>query len=265
MGFIASDKVEDDIKSNLVGFMSSIKKKKGMVTISDFDKLSAKDKKSAYLSPEWDDFVMGQFVDSELADGHPRANGLRRVAELLLGDIIESIPIDIHPVAIRDETQRSTVGYSIKFLWFDGSERTYADVADVFSGNQDPDFLIYSVATAATRAEVRALRKALKLKKCAAEEIGPKNDRTESRTKATVQDNMEESISTQQIKFINKRCSDLDINVLKLLNKGQEQYDVIEEMTKSEAKLLIDFLSEVAKEAVVLDDSLKGYDSSWRD
>ena len=262
MGFAAGN-VEEKMESALVGFMSSIKKKRGRSTISDFDKLDNKDKKSAYLSPEWDDFVMSQLDPSELADGHPRVNGLRRVAELLLGDIIQSTPVDVHPVAPRDESQRSTVGYSVTFLWFDGTERVYADVADVHSQNQDPEFLKYSVATAATRAEARAFRKALKLKKCAAEEMGPKSD---SKPQTKTQENVvSEAISGQQIKFINKRCKDLDIDAVKLINKDGEKYDVIEDMTKVEAKALIDFLAKVARDEVTVDSSLKGYDPSWRD
>lgn len=265
MGFRASDDIGEEMESALSGFMSAIKKKRGQSTVSDFDKLSNKEKKSAYLSTDWDTFVMSQFDSSELSDGHPRVNGLRRVAELLLGDIIQSTPIDVHPVAPRDETQRSTVGYSVTFLWFDGTERTYADVADVHAGNQDPEFVIYSVATAATRAEARAFRKALKLKKCAAEEMGPKTD-AKPQTKTPQNVATIEYVSSNQIKFIDKRCKDLDINTLKLMSKDGEQYDVIEDMTKVQAKALIDFLAKVAKdEEVTVDSSLKGYDPNWRD
>ena len=50
-----------------------------------------------YLSPEWDAYVMEQFAPHELMDGHPNAAGLRRVAELLLGPIIESGPTQVFP------------------------------------------------------------------------------------------------------------------------------------------------------------------------
>jgi hypothetical protein len=266
MGFAQAEDTQDKMESSLVGFMSSLKDKRKGAGSSEFDALKNNDKKAAYLSPDWDTFVMSQFDSSELAEGHPKVNGLRRVAELLLGDIISSSPMDVHPVTPRDETQRSTVGYSITFAWFDGTERVYGDVADVWSGNQDPDFLIYSVATAATRAEGRALRKALKLKKCTAEEIsgsgsGPKPKSEKARDVVDIT----ESISVPQIKFLDKRCKGLDIDVMKFINRGEESYDVIEEMTKAEAKEAIDVLADMASEKVKLDSSLKGYDPSWRD
>lgn len=263
MGFNMSGVISDEMESSLETFMVSIKKKKVTVRTSDFDKLTDVEKKATYLSPDWDNFVMSQFADDELVDGHPKVHGLRRVAELLLGDIVSSSPIDVHPVAPRDETHRSTVGYSITFNWFDNSERTYADVADVHSGNQDPDFLIYSVATAATRAEGRALRKALKLKKCAFEEIGPTKDEVKSKPQKV--SDKPDPISSSQIRFLDKRCKDLDVDVLKFINKGQEQFDVIEDMTKVQAKELIDFLAQVTAEKETLDKSVKGYNPSWRD
>lgn len=263
IGFNVSDVIGEEMKCSLESFMVSVKKNKVSVGTSDFDGLSNDDKKAAYLSPHWDTFVMSQLDESELTDGYPRVAGLRRVAELLLGDIINSSPIDVHPVAPRDETQRSTVGYSITFLWFDGSERTYADVADCHSENQDPEFLIYSVATASTRAEGRALRKALKLKKCAFEEIGPTKDAVKSKPKKV--SDRPDPISSSQIRFLDKRCKDLDVDVLKFINQGQETFDAIEDMTKVQAKELIDFLAQVTADKEKLDKSVKGYNPSWRD
>jgi len=52
---------------------------------------------------------------------------------------------------------------------------------------------------------------------------------------------------------------------MKFINRGEESYDVIEEMTKAEAKEAIDVLADMASEKVKLDSSLKGYDPSWRD
>ena len=55
----------------------------------------------------------------------------------------------------------------------DGS--TFCDVADSWEGNTDDMFCVYSTATAATRAEGRALRKALRLRVVAAEEVTKKD------------------------------------------------------------------------------------------
>ena len=39
--------------------------------------------------PGWAQYVLGQFADDELEEQNPRVEGLRRVAELLLGEIVE--------------------------------------------------------------------------------------------------------------------------------------------------------------------------------
>ena len=145
--------------------------------LETFEKSEAMLKRRFYLSGEWHNFVMMQLDKSEMIDGLPKVNGLRRVAELLLWDIIDSKPTEVFPVQ-GNSLGRASVLYSITFRWWDESERTYADVADAFNDGQnwniDDDFIVYALATASTRAEGRALRKALKLKTCTAEEIGPK-------------------------------------------------------------------------------------------
>jgi hypothetical protein len=264
LGFSVDNTIEKEMKSSLESFIASVEDN----DTYSFDDLSNKDKKAAYLSTHWDAFVMSQFDESELADGYPRVNGLRRVAELLLGDIIQSCPTEVYPVAQRDETQRSTVVHSITFLWFDKTERTYAEVADCYSGNQDPDFLVYSPSTASTRAEARALRKALKLKKCSFEEIShvENNHRTlEKKNKAGSGASRPDPISSSQIRFLDKRCKDLDVDVMKLINQGQGRFDAIENMTKVEAKELIDFLAKVSAGKEEIESFIKGYNPNWRD
>ena len=68
-----------------------------------------------YLSPEWDAYVMSQFEPNELIDGYPNVAGLRRVAELLLGPILESGPSQVFPV-VGNGAGRATVVYAVTFL-----------------------------------------------------------------------------------------------------------------------------------------------------
>ena len=47
--------------------------------------------------PGWNDYVMSKFTEKELYDGNPLVNGLRRVAELVIGPIVYSGPTqDFH-------------------------------------------------------------------------------------------------------------------------------------------------------------------------
>ena len=56
-----------------------------------------------------------------------------------------------------------------------GELRSYAEVSDCWHGNTDDLFCAHPAATASTRAEGRALRKALKIRCLAAEELAKKD------------------------------------------------------------------------------------------
>jgi len=129
-----------------------------------------------YGGEGWSDYVMRQFDKSEMFDGNPTCAGLRRVAEELLGDIIVSRPSQVWPATDADGPGRATVVFEVIFDWMNsGQMRTYSEVADVWHGNTGDLFCAHPVATASTRAEGRALRKALKVKCLAAEELTKKD------------------------------------------------------------------------------------------
>jgi hypothetical protein len=219
------------------------------VDINDYFDLSSVEKKKCYLSPKWSEFVSSQFESDEQIDGYPKANGLRRVAELLLGDIIDSSPTEVFPVH-GNGAGRASVSYSITFMWHDKAKRTYADVADVSEDNIDSDFLKFSLATASTRAECRALRKALKLKKCAYEELDKKQG---SQDEDTSDRPTSSAVSTSQIRLLNTKCADLDIDLIKFINSGEEKYDVIEQLSKVDATTFIKKLTHVKKNPTEID------------
>jgi hypothetical protein len=210
-----------------------------------------------YLSHEWDSYVMSQFGPSELMDGHPNAAGLRRVAELLLGPIIESGPTQVFPSEGNGPT-RATVVYSVVFDWGGtGKTRKYSEVADVWHGNTDALFCGYAVATASTRAEGRALRKALKLKKCSAEELS-KNDVAKIVAEETV-----EKISNEQVSFIDSKCKKLDISVFAFINSGEKQYRSIYDVTRDTAAKMIKKLTEFTNDKSLIGEPIKTY-TEWR-
>jgi len=208
----------------------------------------------SYLSPEWHDYVMTFFSQNELMDGNPTTAGLRRVAELLLGEIVSSKPIETFPVK-ENGPGRATVVYEVQFDWklvpgdisslTTGKIRTYADVADVWHGNTDLLFCSYAPATASTRAEGRALRKALKLRGVAAEEIC-KLDVAKIMAEETV-----EKISNEQI------------NVVAFINSGEKQYRSIYDVTRDTAAKMIKKLTELRNDKTKIDESIKVY-TDWR-
>jgi hypothetical protein len=228
-----------------------------------------------YLSPEWHEYVMGEFSPDELVDDpkkpdvkYPTVAGLRRVAEKLLGRIIKSGPDKIFPVTDPDDI-RATVSYVVRFLPWDQSPIWYPDrdnepvveyseVADACVSNTDATFLSFAVATASTRAEARALRKALKLKVCSADEI-PKLDPARAVAK-----NSDSLIADEQVSLIKKKCKALDLDIQKFANSGEKQYRSIFDVTKETATKMIKALVEYTNDKNSIPPEIKGYSSDWQ-
>jgi hypothetical protein len=129
------------------------------------------DNAPSMLSPEWHDYAMKLFQEDELINGHPLVTGLRRVSELVLGPMSFSGPTWVKPTDRDDHHGRATVIFTIEFA----SGLRCAEVADSWEGNTDDMFCAFAVAIASTRAEARALRKVLKIKGVAAEELTKKD------------------------------------------------------------------------------------------
>lgn len=224
-----------------------------------------------YGSAEWNEYIMGKFEDSELIDGNPLTHGLRRVAEEVLGDIVSSRPVQIFASDDANGPGRATVVYEIVINWMcSGQLRTYGEVADVWHGNTDDLFCAHPVATASTRAEGRALRKALKLRCVAAEELVRKKD-VESIVRQSVSYEPvsgewkgNDSISDPQINFIDGKCRQLNFNVMTFINSGSKKYDKIESVNKKEGSDFIKKLNEFQTQKLDIPEEIKGYDPDWR-
>lgn len=221
--------------------------------------------KPDYLSPEWHDHVMTFFASHELVDDGdkkcPTTAGLRRVAELLLGPIVDSRPEFIAPVK-EESLGRATVSYVVKFGSFlDGPGRVFGDVADVWNGNTDDLFAVHAPATAATRAEGRALRKALKLRGIAAEEICRKlkGSVSDGNAIASTSDVM---ATKEQINFLNTRCKKLDMNVMAYINSGSKKYGSINEVSRDICIKMIQDLNQIPSKGDV-PESLRGFIEDW--
>ena len=221
------------------------------------------------FSDEWNDFVMAHFHRNELIDGNPICAGLRRVAEFLLGDIIESGPEQVFPAMDGSSPDRATVVFKVVFNWMNsGQHRVYKEVADVWHGNTDDLFCAHPVATASTRAEGRALRKALKLRCLAAEELAKKDivsivQESVKKTPTSGEYEVDQSISTQQVQFIDTKCKQLDIDVMSFINIGSGDYANIGQVTRDSAKKMIKFLNGY-QNGEPIQDSIKGYKANWR-
>ena len=225
----------------------------------------------AYGSKEWNDYIMEKFEQHELFDGNPTCAGLRRVAEEVLGSIVSSRPTQVWPSTDANGPGRATVVFEIVINWMDSGElRSYAEVSDCWHGNTDDLFCAHPAATASTRAEGRALRKALKIRCLAAEELAKKDIVSIVRQAVNTDQGLDgewkesDTISEPQTNFIDAKCKQLDIDVMKFINVGAEHYCSIGEVTKKTASKMLSTLNEYQTKKKPIPDKILGYDSNWR-
>lgn len=216
------------------------------------------------LSPEWSDYAMTLFSEDELMNGHPLVNGLRRVAELVLGPIVFSGPTWVKPTERDDHHGRATVIFNVRFA--NGLE--CAEVADSWEGNTDDTFCAFAVAIASTRAEARALRKVLKVKGVAAEELTKKDTAKivrdiSKQTASTSGDYDDEGrMSDAQSNFIDIKCKQLNID-------GEALFKVFKvnnnrKVSKKVASDIIDRLNEYQRDKGSIPTGVIGYNEEWR-
>ena len=204
-------------------------------------------------SPEWHDYVMSLLRKDELIDGAPKCDGLRRLANILLGDIVFSAPTQVFPA---DHSGRATVVYTVRIAWkrddygyvdvktFEFPIREFADVSDCSPENSVALYAKHASATASTRAEGRALRKALGLNICTAEEL----NKTEKTTDVNTND-VSNNISLHQKNFIVTKCQQLRIDPYKFINishyvyNGPIKYKSLDEVTRETAYVMIEELN----------------------
>lgn len=220
---------------------------------NDMPELEQHDRPS-YNDPEWNDWVMTQFEPDELLDGkYPNVNALRRLVGKLLGDIVFSGPIDVK-TTLSESVGKSVVSYQITIDWKLDEyyatqnidlergypQRTFVATASAWEGNLDGVFTVFPEAMADTRAEVRALRRALRINTVGAEELTKKDVAAFLEKKRTEQSShgeweAESLITDQQINTIRIMCERLGIDLQKFINSGTKTYDDIHQVTRSTA------------------------------
>jgi hypothetical protein len=215
--------------------------------------------------PGWNDYVMSKFIDKELYDGNPLVHGLRRVAELVIGPIVRSGPTQVFPPQRDDHHGRATVVFTVEFE----NGMIYSEVADCWEGNTDDMFCAYAIATASTRAEGRALRKALRIRAVAAEEMTKKDTakivRELSAKKEVSDGGYDDSsrMSDAQHNFIDVKCKQLGVNGA-LLFTTVFNVDNNRKITKKVASDIIDTLNEYQRDKTTIPEAILGYAEEWR-
>lgn len=207
------------------------------------------------LSPDWTGYVLSHMEDDEKdGEGRPRVTGLRRVTELLVGEITHSEPVDIWEANIANGF-RSTVAYRVSLTTKDGTYKSFGGVADCYLGNcSNPDIAKHAAAVAETRAEARALKKLLGLNVLTAEEA----------TFVSFGDDPTHIVS-EQIQFIDELCKRCDIKAWNFLNRVEPgtTFKRLDEVPYHVAVKAADQLSGYQNDLKSIPKALKGYNSEW--
>ena len=135
--------------------------------------------------------------------------------------------------------------------------RTINGAADVYWGNCDKIFRNHPVAVAETRAEGRALRRALKLRKVvAAEELA-----------AEIEDDIDGhnvgKVTNNQLNFMDVLCKRLNINAIKYLENQELSIDT-DKLDHSAGVSIIRQLSSYQQDTSNIPETILGYEEGWK-
>lgn len=212
---------------------------------------------------EWTDFVLQQLSDDEKINGNPTTDGLRRVFEKVMNcSVIQSDSSVVQSPEPSNE-KRASVVHSI--TWYDLNAdtneacrmKTVSGAADVYWGNCDKVYRNHPVAVAETRAEGRALRRAMRLRKVvAAEELAENIEDDISSDNVT-------KITNNQINFIDVLAKRLDVNIPELLKLLNIDNTNIKNILHHDALTVIRELSSYQQKIDEIPSNIKGYINNW--
>lgn len=205
-------------------------------------------------SIEWTDYVLKQLTEEEKVEGNPTVDGLRRIIE----PVLECTVIENRSCIIQTPTPenngRATVKVDITIGFEDSTKIIVSGCADCYEGNSDRKFGKHPVAMAETRAEGRALKKLLKLKKVvSAEEIAQEE----------VEDDPK-YITMSQIRFLeNVSQNKVDINLAKFIKKYIPDVTNVDNIPYQNAQELCKMLGTFENTGV--SEELKGFSNNWKE
>ena len=204
--------------------------------------------------PKWVDHVLEQLADHELVKGAPTTDGLRRVTELVFGEILES-NTDILEIPKTSLNGRTTAKHTLVITKYsNGTKIIVSACVDVVGEKLPHPFNQHIVSTACTRAEGKALRRALKIRIQTAEELANVDD---------VDGDANLPINDQQIVAINVLCKRNNVDVVKFVKANSAQAKKsIKEASNVEGGLMINKLSLYQREGAPK--TVEGYKSDWQ-
>lgn len=267
-------------------FFESVEKETTGIVATKEEVGELKDTKVTSVAPPkigeegWEEYVLSFLKPNEMDGQYPKAVGLRRIAQLLLGDIVDSGPVQVIGPTTPDAPGRATVVYEAKIRWkadcpvyvnlekFEEPIRIFREASDAWIGNTPDKFAVHPVATASTRAEGRVFRKALMLNTLVAEEMSNDKDASTiveiAKNKITKEVNPEWTpearIGENVLEVIKTLCDRLDIDLNKLIEQQMPHIVSIEKATKQDGNAIMALLNKYktkGSDSLVIPDSIK--------
>lgn len=212
----------------------------------------------------WTDYVLSLLSEDEKIKGNPTTDGLRRIFEIALNCTVIDSSSDVVQCPSPENEKRATVRHSLTYFLNDSKltpellTRSVSGAADVYWGNCDKIYRNHPVAVAETRAEGRALRRALKLRKVvAAEEIVEDMDDHPD-------GNSVNKITNNQINFIDVIGQRLNIDIKKLLKLNNMESENIYGLQHQDAVTIIRLLSRYQQSVSDIPENILGYSTEWK-
>jgi hypothetical protein len=214
---------------------------------------------------EWTDYVLSKLSDDEKIAGNPTTDGLRRIFEKVLNCRVVASQSRVVQSPDPNNEKRATVVHTLCYHLNDSTPETshlnmitVDGAADVYWGNCDKIYRNHPVAVAETRAEGRALRRALRLRKVvAAEEIS--KDIDDHPDQSTVS-----KITPNQINFIDVVSQRLNINVVELFKHNSINTANIFNTLHEDAVSIIRILSKYQQNIADIPPTIIGYSPEWK-
>lgn len=206
---------------------------------------------------EWTSHLLDQLHDHELYEGNPTVVGLRRLVEVNVGTIVDSVS-SIHQCPTR-ENPRATVSHTLTIQSNDMFTKTINGCVDVSEYNTPAPYNKHLVGSADTRAESKALRRALNMQILAHEELQSENNDAE-----VAEFRNASTLSDQQVLAVDQMCKRMDIDVQKYVKGMYKEVEYISDLSNSDGQILINGLSNIQRKKAGPDKDILGYKKSWK-
>jgi hypothetical protein len=185
----------------------------------------------------WTDHVLAQLDDKDFIEHKgkkfPKTDALYRILPVVLGvEVIESSSHFIH----RSDDGTVTVEHTL-VLENESYQKKYVGLCDVSAGNMDPPFNKYLAANGSTRAKGRAIRDALVLRVCVAEELSNVAEEEYEKEKEGG------LASTVQKAGIKSLCKRVGVDPELLLKRSRDKPKSWQELKYTTAQNMMDYLN----------------------